>query len=191
MFCGSYSTKLTGGPFGISGIPRPIVFGLDTFSSINYLFFTLLVAGMSLFVIYRIVKSPFGRVIEAIRDDELAAKILGKNSFKVKSLVFMVSAFFAGVAGSLYTHYLSFIDPFSFTFFQLIPVFLIVIVGGVASLKGTLVATVLIIFFQELLKFLDLPLVLIGPSEQIIFATLLLLVLHFKPRGLFGQLELD
>jgi len=79
-------------------------------------------------LIARIVKSPFGKVLEAIRDDELATRILGKNTFKMKSISLMISAFFAGIAGSLYAHYITFIDPSSFTLLQLIPVLSMVII---------------------------------------------------------------
>lgn len=184
-------TKLTGGTFGLLGIPKPILFGYNFSNNWHFLVLTLSVMLISYIVIRRIVHSPFGKVLEAIRDDELAARALGKNTFRIKAFALTFSAFFAGIAGSLYVHYISYIDPFTLTFTQLIPVFLIVIIGGLASLEGTIVATVILILLPEPLKFIGFSPALIGPMRQIIYAFLLLLILIYKPKGLYGRIELD
>ncbi|HDI03246.1 MAG TPA: branched-chain amino acid ABC transporter permease, partial [Candidatus Pacearchaeota archaeon] len=128
--------------------------------------------------------------LEAIRDDELATKVLGKNTFKMKSYALGISAFFAGIAGSLYAHYITFIDPSSFTLLQLIPVLAIVILGGLASLKGTILATVVMVLLPEPLRFIGFPSSIVGPARQIIYALILLLILIYKPKGFYGKVEL-
>jgi branched-chain amino acid transport system permease protein len=184
-------TDLTRGPLGLPGIPRPNLFGFIFSSNFNFLLLTLFIGLIVYLLINRIVKSPFGKVLQAVRDDELAAEVLGKNTFKIKSLALVISAFFAGIAGSLYAHYITFIDPSSFTILQLIPVLCIVIIGGLASLKGTVIATIILILLPEPLRFIGFPSSVVGPARQIIYALLLLLILTYRPKGFFGKLELE
>jgi len=184
-------TELTRGPLGIPGIPKPSVFGINLSSNLAFLILTLIICIACYFLIRRIVHSPFGRVLESVRDDELASKILGKNTSKVKSISLMISAFFAGLAGSLYAHYITYIDPSSFTIMQLIPVLCIVIIGGLASLRGTLIATGIIVLLPEPLRFIGFPSSMIGPMRQIIYALLLLLILLYRPKGIYGKVEIE
>jgi len=102
-----------------------------------------------------------------------------------------VSAFFAGIAGSLYAHYITFIDPSSFTLMQVIPILCIVIVGGLASLKGTVLATIILVLLPEPLRFVGFPSSIVGPARQIIYALLLLAILIYKPKGIYGRVRLD
>lgn len=184
-------TGLTRGPLGLPGIPRPHLFGFSFSHNISFLILTFVIALVSYLLIRKITRSPFGTSLEATRDDELASKVLGKNTFKLKSYALAVSAFFAGIAGALYAHYITFIDPSSFTLLQLIPVICIVIIGGLASLKGTLLATVILVLLPEPLRFIGFPSSVVGPMRQIIYALLLLLILLYKPKGLCGKVELE
>lgn len=184
-------TGLTRGPLGLPGIPKPNLFGFTFSSNFSFLILTFIIVLISYFIIKRIISSPFGRVLEATRDDELAIRVLGKNTFKMKSYALGISAFFAGIAGSLYAHYITFIDPSSFTLLQLIPVIAIVIIGGLASLKGTIIATIILVLLPEPLRFIGFPSSMVGPARQMIYALLLLLILVFKPRGFYGKVTLD
>lgn len=184
-------TSLTRGPLGIPGIPKPTLFGISFSSNFSFLILTVIIVLISYFVIKKIVSSPFGKVLEATRDNELATRVLGKNTFKIKSYALGISAFFAGIAGSLYAHYITFIDPSSFTIMQLIPILTIVIIGGLASLKGTVIATITLILLPEPLRFIGFPSSTIGPMRQIIYALILLLILLYRPKGFFGKVELE
>lgn len=184
-------TELTRGPMGLPGIPRPELLGFVFSDNLSFLALAFIIALLTYLVIHRIANSPLGKVMEAIRDDELSARVLGKNSFKVKTYALGVSAFFAGIAGSLYAHYITFIDPSSFTILQLVPVLLIVVIGGLASLNGTVLAAIVIVSLPEPLRFIGFPSSILGPARQIIYALILLLILVYKPRGLFGRLELE
>lgn len=184
-------TGLTRGPLGLPGIPKPSLFGFVFSDNSSFLLLTFVIALISYFIIKKITSSPFGKVLEATRDDELATRILGKNTFKIKSLALATSAFFAGIAGSLYAHYITFIDPSSFTLMQLIPVLCIVIIGGLASLKGTVIATIILVLLPEPLRFIGFPSSIVGPARQIIYALLLLLILIYKPKGFYGKVELE
>jgi branched-chain amino acid transport system permease protein len=184
-------TSLTRGPLGIPGIARPDFFGLVIRSNTSFLVLVTIITALSVFVIWRIVKSPFGRLLEATRDDEVGLRVLGKDTVTLKYKSMMTSAFFAGIAGSLFAHYITYIDPSSFTLMEIILLFTIVIVGGVASIKGSVVATILILLIPELLRFLAIPSSILGPARQIIYAILLLAILLFKPRGIFGRVDLE
>ncbi len=184
-------TGLTRGPLGIPGIPRPEIFGFIFSDNISFLFLSLIIAILSFLFVKRIVSSLFGRVLESIRDDELASKTLGKNTFKVKSLSMAISGFLVGIAGSLYAYYITFIDPSSFSLMQIIPVLSIVIIGGLASLKGTFIATIILMLLPEIFRFVGFPSTIIGPARQILYALALLLILIYKPRGFFGKVELE
>jgi branched-chain amino acid transport system permease protein len=183
--------SLTRGPLGLPGIPKPSLFGISFSSNFNFLVLTIIISLISYLIIRKITISPFGKVLEAIMDDELATRILGKNTFKMKSISLMISAFFAGIAGSLYAHYITFIDPSSFTLLQLIPVLSMVIIGGLGSLEGTAVATIILTLLPEPLRFIGFPSSVVGPMRQIIYALILLLILIYKPKGFFGKIELE
>lgn len=184
-------TGLTRGPLGLPGIPKPEILGISFGDNFSFLILTLIVAAISYSIIKRIVDSPFGKSLEAIRDDELAAKILGKNTLKMKTCSLAISAFFAGIAGSLYAHYITFIDPSSFTLLQLIPALSIVIIGGLASLKGTVIATIVLVLLPEPLRFIGFPSSIVGPARQIIYSLILILILIYKPKGFYGKVELE
>jgi len=184
-------TELTRGPLGLPGIPKPNLFGIGFSDNFSFLILVVIIAGVSYFIINRITKSGFGKVLEGIRDDELASRVLGKNSFKMKSISLGVSAFFAGIAGCLYASYITFIDPSSFTIMGLIPVLLIVIVGGLASLSGTVISTFILMSLPEALRFVGFPSSIVGPARQILYALILLLILIYKPKGFYGKVELE
>jgi len=183
-------TGLTRGPLGIPGISKPSFFGLAISSNFQYLIFTTIICLSFLWIANRIVKSDFGRLMEATRDDEMGLRVLGKNTFKIKSKAMMVSAFFAGIAGSLFAHYITYIDPSSFYLNDIILLLTIVIVGGIASIKGGVISTIIILLVPELLRFLQMPGSILGPVRQMIYALILLGILLYRPRGLFGRVDL-
>ncbi|MCD6402598.1 branched-chain amino acid ABC transporter permease [bacterium] len=184
-------TSLTRGPLGLPGIPKPSLFGISFSNNFSFLILTAIIALISYLIVKKITISPFGKVLEATRDDELATRVLGKNTFKIKTYALGISAFFAGIAGSLYSHYITFIDPSSFTLLQLIPVLCIVIIGGLASLKGTILATIILVLLPEPLRFIGFPSSIVGPARQMIYALILLLILLYKPKGFYGKVELE
>lgn len=182
---------LTRGPLGIPGIPKPTIFGFYLLKPELYLIFAFVIMFISIFIIYRILHSPFGRLLQATRDDALGLEVLGKNTFKLKGKAMMLSAFFAGIAGSLFAHYITYIDPSSFTLTEIILMLTILIVGGIASIKGSIVATFIILLIPEILRFLSLPSFIIGPGRQVLYALVLLIILLYRPRGLYGRVDLE
>ncbi len=182
---------LTRGPLGIPGIPKPVIFGWTVNTTLEYLVFTLIVAIVSIFVIQRITSSRYGKLLEAVRDDEVGLSVYGKPTFRLKVQSMAISAFFAGVAGSLFAHYITFIDPSSFYINDLVLLLTIVLVGGLANNKGVVIATIIIMLIPEVLRFVDIPSSILGPARQMIYAVVLIGILLFKPRGLFGRIDLE
>jgi branched-chain amino acid transport system permease protein len=182
---------VTRGAMGIPGIPKPAIFDFTIRTNEQYLIFVLLICAISVFIMYRIVNSPFGKLLEATRDNAVCLRVLGKNTLSLKYKAMMTSAFFAGISGSLYAHYITFIDPTSFYISELILVLTIVIVGGLASIKGSIAATALIIYIPEVLRMLDLPSSVLGPARQAMYAVILITILMLRPRGIFGKVDLE
>jgi branched-chain amino acid transport system permease protein len=179
--------SLTRGPMGLPGIPSFSLFGLEFNNVWIYLILVLIFVCITYFAIRNITKSPFGRILTGIREDEIATEAVGKNIVKHKLIVFMVGAFFAGIAGSLYAHYITFIDPSSFTAMESITVLLMVVFGGMASLPGSVVGAMVLVIFPEFLRFLGLPSSIAAPLRQMIYGLLLVVLMIFRPKGLIGK----
>jgi branched-chain amino acid transport system permease protein len=179
--------SLTRGPMGLPGIPGFSIFGYDLSEIWQYLILVGFFVLITIFVINRIVKSPFGRVLRSIREDEVASEALGKDVNKHKLIVFVVGAFFAGVGGSLYAHYITFIDPSSFTVTESITILLMVIFGGMGSIQGSVVGAVILVVIPELLRFLGVPSSIAAPLRQMIYGLLLVVLMIRRPQGIMGR----
>jgi len=178
--------SLTRGPMGLPGIPGLSLFGYELSSIMSYLIVVSIFVVITFFTIERVVDSPFGRVLRAIREDETAAKALGKDTDRYKLLVFIMGAFFAGIAGGLYAHYITFIDPSSFTMMESITILLMVIFGGMGSLYGSVLGAAILVIFPEALRFLGLPSAIAAPLRQMIYGLLLVVLMIKRPEGLLG-----
>jgi len=185
LFCNLPS--VCNGAMGLKGIPMRAT-----------LWSTWLVVVVTLFVVKRLVDSNYGRALNAIREDEIAAEALGVNLFYHKLLAFVVSAFFVGVAGGLMAQILGTIDPSTFGTVLSYAALTIVILGGVRSLTGTVIAAGVYTISSELLRAVEAPITVFGldlpgvPGMRVIFFGVLLLVLIlFYRKGLFGERELS
>lgn len=178
---------LTRGPLGIPGIPEPSLLGWRVDSKLGFLLLTACFAAFAYFVVGRITASSCGRVLRAIREDEIFAQALGKNTVRFKVVAFAVSAALAASAGSLYAHYISYINPTSFTIVESILIISMVIVGGAGSKWGPLIGAIVLVTLPEALRFLGLPSPMAANVRQIIYGALLVLMMLFRPRGLVGK----
>jgi len=179
--------SLTRGPMGLPGIPGFSIFGYQISEIWAYLILVIIFVIITIFIIGRIVNSPFGRILRSIREDEIASEALGKNTAKYKLLVFMIGAFFAGIGGSLYAHYITFIDPSSFTVMESITILLMVIFGGMGSISGSIVGAMILVILPELLRFLGMPSSIAAPMRQMIYGLLLVILMLKRPKGLLGR----
>ena len=180
-------TGLTRGPMGLPGIPGFSLFGFQLSSAGTFLLLVIAITALTYFVIGRIVNSPFGRILRAIREDETATLAMGKNVARYKIIVFVIGAFFAGIAGSLYAHYITFIDPSSFTVMESITILLMVVFGGMGNLWGSLIGAAVLIIFPELLRFLGLPSSVAAPLRQMLYGLLLIVLMLYRPQGILGK----
>ena len=163
----------TGGAAGLSGIPL-----LTTFT------YVFIIAIITVAVIFAFIHSRHGRAVIAIREDEIAAEAAGIHTTYYKLLAFVLAAFFAGIAGGLYAHHIGVLDPSKFDFNYSVEILIMVVLGGMGSITGSIVAAIVLTLLPELLR---------GFSEyrMLIYSVILICVMLFKPSGLLGQHELS
>jgi branched-chain amino acid transport system permease protein len=176
--------ELTGGPSGLSGIPSLSLAGFPLDSPDRLFLLIWPVLGLILLLSSNLVDSRLGRAIRALHDSETAAQSLGVDTARAKLLIFVWSALYAALAGSFYAHTLNFIAPGSFSFMFSIKLVTMVVVGGMASIWGSLLGAAVLTVLPELL-------VVFHDYEIIIFGGILMVVMIFLPRGLVrGILDL-
>ena len=192
-------TDWTGGPNGISNIPKPELFGLTferraaegmqtfheffglAYNSINKVIFlylvALLLALLALFVINRLLRMPIGRAWEALREDEIACRALGLNPTVIKLSAFTLGACFAGFAGSFFAARQGLVTPESFTFIESAIILAIVVLGGMGSQLGVILAAIVMILLPELMREFS-------EYRMLMFGALMVLMMIWRPQGL-------
>jgi branched-chain amino acid transport system permease protein len=159
-----------GGARGLTGIPTHTTLG-----------WAFAVAALSIYVVGALVNSTYGRGFIAVRDDEIAAEAMGINTTKYKVTAFTVGAFFSGLAGALYAHFIGYITPEGFNFLKSVDVVVMVILGGMGSTAGVTVAAVALTVLNELLRQAE-------QYRMVVFALLLIILMILRPQGLIGNL---
>ena len=181
--------ELTGGFSGIAGIPRlsigPLVFNTDL--KFCYLVWPLTIAG--LIVASNVVNSRVGRALRAIHDSEVAARSCGVNVAALKLSIFVFSAVFASLAGSLYAHNLTFISPDPFGFHFSVMLVVMVIIGGSRSLWGAMSGVAIVTILGQILLKLSDKVPAIGGLDSVFFGLILIIAVTFMPGGLAGGLQ--
>ncbi len=147
-------------------------------------------AVITIYVVWRIVNSKYGRAFMAIREDEIAAQVMGINLMKYKLLSFVIGAFFAGIAGALYAHFTMAINPYVFSFGMTFDIVIMTIVGGLGTITGSIIGATLLVAIKFLLKPLEEGLLLYGLIE-VIYASLLIIIMLKRPLGITGGKELS
>ncbi|MBI1958819.1 MAG: ATP-binding cassette domain-containing protein, partial [Candidatus Rokubacteria bacterium] len=178
---------LTAGRTGISGIPRPRLFGKTLVTPAEFLPLIATGALVTFAIAYRIGESPLGRVLKAMRDDETATLAIGKSVLRYKVLVFCVSGGLAGVAAGLFAHYQAFINPFSFNLDRSIFLVALVVLGGTGNLLGTVAGAILFVGLPEVLRFLQARQDIVDAIRNLVFGLLLVLFMRFRPEGLVPE----
>lgn len=142
-------------------------------------FWTFFIAAFIVYFIFNLINSTYGKGFLAVKDDEVAAESMGINTTKFKVIAFVSGAFFAGVAGALYGHFNLYLNPEDFNFLKSVEIVAIVILGGMGSIPGVIIAAVILTILPELLR---------GISEyrMIVYALMLIVMMLTRPQGLFG-----
>lgn len=185
------NTEAVGGARGFSNIKGASETALGPLTISSFLTSYLMAAFWMLvcfFTLWRLVRSAHGRAFLSVRDDELAAESMGIHTTRAKVRAFIISSFFAGVAGSILAHYVGYLNPSSFTFNRSVDAVIIVVLGGMGSLSGSLIAATIVTILPELLR----PLQDITGVDlrMVIYSLALILLMILRPKGIFGSAEL-
>ncbi|GHV52980.1 branched-chain amino acid ABC transporter permease [Synergistales bacterium] len=178
-------TPITNGPLGLKGIP-PHASLLMSYGVLAAL----------LFCMVRLMNSNFGNVLRAVRDDEIAAKVMGIDTFKIRVLAFTLGCFGGGVGGALMGNLITTIDPKMFMITQTYSLLMIVVIGGLGSITGSVIGAVLVTTMLEWLRFVEDPITIgslyipgIPGMRMVIFSMLLIAVIIFRREGIMGMRE--
>ena len=177
------AAPLTGGPVGLINVPPP-AFGPWVASSkgvVLLLYGTLTIAAIR--ALYLLERSPFGRVLRAIGDDELGAQVAGKRTPALKMTALCVSGAAAALAGALYAHYASYVDPSSFVFDVSLLVLVMVVLGGLGNVVGACAGAATVLLLPEALRFVGLPAARAAQIQQVLFGAVLIGMMIFRFRG--------
>ncbi|MBC3795574.1 branched-chain amino acid ABC transporter permease [Acetobacterium tundrae] len=177
---------ITNGALGIKSIP-----------TISSLWWTFGIALIVIIACFLLINSSYGRAFKSVREDEIAAEAMGVSLFKTKMTSFLISAFFTGIGGGLYAALLGTVDPKQFYFTLTYNFLLIIVLGGMGSISGTIIASFVVTLGQEALRFLDEPMAfgldlpIFRPGlRMVVFSFLLMVVVLFYRKGLMGTNEL-
>lgn len=183
-------TEVTNGTYGIPGIPGFNLLGGLIFLEDIYanLFFVIIVTACVIWFLYRLKNSPYGRILKAIRSDNVLVEAYGRNTASVKIWAFAISSAIAGLAGALYASYVGYIDPTSFPLKESIFILCALFIGGIGNVKGPVIGAAFVIFLPEILRFVGLPDSIAAEIRQIIYGLALVLIMYFRPQGLMGKI---
>ncbi|HBR02557.1 MAG TPA: branched-chain amino acid ABC transporter permease, partial [Ruminiclostridium sp.] len=164
---------ITNGAAGLNGIPR----------FVNWFWLFIFTAG-TILIISNFIRSSHGRACISIREDEIAGEAMGINTTKYKVIAFTIGAFFAGIAGALYASFFYFLKPDTFGFLKSIDVLVIVVLGGLGSISGSVISAILLALVSTILQSFS-------EIRMVLYALILVVIMIFRPQGLMGSKELS
>lgn len=162
--------------------------GLSGLQPLTTLWWSFGWAGLTVFVVWRLAYSPFGRAMVAVRDDAVAAASRGVRVFRVRFVAFVVSAFFAGVGGSLLAHQVTAVNPTTYAFSITFLIVIMLVIGGMGSVTGSVVGAVVMTVVPVVLRDLEQDLQVVG-AAQLVMAAALIAFMIFRRQGLLGTRE--
>ncbi|MCL6592594.1 MAG: branched-chain amino acid ABC transporter permease [Alicyclobacillus sp.] len=176
-------TNLTGGPTGILGIPKPVLFGLSLADERHY-YYLVLAAALVLFILARMMMNHgMGRAFRAVREDYVAAQAAGINVASQQILAFALSGLYAGMAGVLYAHMLSYVSPDSFSLNEMFFILTMIVIGGMGNLYGGLTGAIILVIAREWLQQFK-------NWEQVVYGAMIVALVVFLPGGLVSLKQL-
>jgi len=182
---------LAEGPFGLRGIPRPLASLFSENYSLFYLVLVLLFVAFTYFILEVLIRSPFGRVLKMIREEEALASSMGKEVYLFKIRGMVIGAIFAGLAGSLYAHYMTFISPDHFMPIETFLIWVMIVIGGRGNNIGAIIGAVTIeslyVSTRFLKDYVGIPSDLLASLRMFMIGFLLVIFVLYKPEGLVGE----
>lgn len=182
--------SITHGPLGIPGINRPEIFGFIFSQNSTFLVLSGTFLGLVFLATRYITRSSYGRVLQAIRENEMTLKFFGYKTYWYKLSIFMISAGMAAIAGGLFATYITFIDPSSFTLNESIFMIAMIILGGLANNRGAIVGVVIMILLSEVLRFVGFPADIAAQMRQVIYGLMLIFMMLYRPQGILGKFKI-
>ncbi len=179
--------NLSRGPFGIHGIPRPVLFGWEVNRPWEYVGLLAIVLCVVLPWFFRLYKSPFGLAVKTLREDERAAQAMGTSTSLIGLKAMALAGGLAGLAGGLYAGYVTYIDPTSFSLRESIFLVTLLMLGGSGNLRGPLVGTAVMLLLPEALRFMGMPDAVAANVREMIYGLLLVVLMLLRPQGLAGE----
>ncbi len=171
--------EITRGPMGLPGIPAPTIFGFALKSETAKYYLVIALCVVTQITLTRLIKSRFGRSIQAVRDDELAARVMGVESFRYKVLSFATSAFYAGIAGAFYASWIGYISPDSFLFLDSSMMCAMITLGGLGTLWGGVLGAGILGALPEIFRS-------VAEYRFVIVGLVMIVMIILKPEGLLG-----
>jgi branched-chain amino acid transport system permease protein len=180
-------TSATGGAVGLFGIPPVEFLGYTIDSSNQFIVLSTVACLMAALCFWLVMRSPFGKLLRALREDEAAVAAAGKNVLFAKVSAAALAGALAGIAGGLYAAFISFIDPSSFELDASILLLTMVVVGGARTLAGSIIGPFLLLSIPQGLTLIDIPSSLAAPMRGLLYGVLLIAFMLLRPQGIAGQ----
>ncbi len=183
--------SLTGGPYGLYGIPRPAFFGYVLTSNRAFIVLALFVVALVVWAYRRWMRSPFGLTLRALREDEVVVASMGRDIVWLKVTLFGLAGGTAALAGALYAPLYGVVDPTAFGISLTILLWAMLFVGGTGNLRGPILGAVVLLLLPEALRFLGVRGARAGQVQEMMYGLLLIAAMLFRPQGLAGERRVE
>jgi branched-chain amino acid transport system permease protein len=180
-------TEVTNGATGIFGIPAPTMLGFSADTPPEFIVVSTLALVIAALVYWLMMRSVYGRMLNAIRLDEIAAAAAGRDVLRAKLGVAAVSGALAAMGGVLFASYLSYVDPTSFEIHVSVLFLTMLVVGGARTLIGSILGPFVILAIPQLLTLVELPASIVGPMRQLLYGVILVAFMLLRPQGIAGR----
>jgi branched-chain amino acid transport system permease protein len=178
---------VTNGATGIFGIPAPTMFGFAADTAHEFIIISTLALGLASLIFWLMMRSVYGRMLNAIRLDEIAMAAAGRDVLRAKLGVSAVSGALAAMGGVLFASFLSYIDPTSFEIHVSVLFLTMLVVGGARTLIGSIIGPFIILAIPQLLALVELPPSIVGPTRQLLYGVILVAFMLLRPQGIAGR----
>ena len=180
-------TGLTRGPLGLPGISRPSIFGINLDGEFRFFVFSLMIVSIAMLILYRLAHSPFGKILETIREDDIASRSLGKPVNRYRMQIIVITSFIAGLIGALNIYFIKFTEPSVYSLELLGLILLAVFAGGPGKYWGVVIAATITMIVRDAFLLLDIAPSVVGPLRWVVLGSILVAILIYNPNGLFGK----